>query len=115
MKLLKRGIKLLIISLMITAQTLLPITDIAAVVEKKEESSQRSEEIGSQPQEMMAGRPDRGGALEGEPKEFQEPEYVPGELIVKLKEGKALEDIKELNTKYEVASQDKVFKDIPTP
>lgn len=47
--------------------------------------------------------------------EPQEPEFVPGELIVKLKEGKTLEDIKELNAKYKVNSIGKVFKDTPSP
>ena len=43
----------------------------------------------------------------------QEPEYAPGELIVKLKDGKTLDDIKDLNDKYKVTKADKVFKESP--
>lgn len=39
-------------------------------------------------------------------------EYVPGELIVKLKEGKTLDDLKELNMKYGVLSTELVFKEV---
>lgn len=46
-------------------------------------------------------------------KESKVPEYALGELIVKLKEGKTLEDIQELNAKYNVTAIEKVFKDIP--
>ena len=50
------------------------------------------------------------------PEEEQDtPQYAPGELIVKLKEGSAIEDLQELNTTYNVASVDKVFKDISAP
>lgn len=43
------------------------------------------------------------------------PEYAQGELIVKLKEGKTLEDISELNSKYNVTSTEKVFKETSSP
>jgi len=43
------------------------------------------------------------------------PEYAQGELIVKLKSGKSLDDIKELNTKYNVTSTEKIFKEQPSP
>ncbi|MBI5286000.1 MAG: hypothetical protein HY878_00205, partial [Deltaproteobacteria bacterium] len=46
---------------------------------------------------------------------LQAPEYVPGQLIVKLKEGKVLEDIQELNAKYNVTSTERVFRDTPDP
>lgn len=39
-------------------------------------------------------------------------EYVPGEVIVKLKEGKTLDDLKGLNTKYGVLSAELVFKEM---
>ena len=45
----------------------------------------------------------------------QVPQYAPGELIVKLKEGKILEDIKELNTKYKVTLIEKVCKETSVP
>jgi DNA-binding transcriptional MerR regulator len=41
-------------------------------------------------------------------------EYAPGQLIVKLKDGATLEDIAELNQKYNVTSVEKVFKDTPS-
>ena len=43
------------------------------------------------------------------------PDYAPGELIVKLKEGKTTEDLGELNSKYNVTSIEKVFKDTVKP
>lgn len=54
---------------------------------------------------------------ESEQKELEqkELEYAPGQLIVKLNEGKTIEDIAELNAKYNVTSTEKVFKDIPKP
>lgn len=62
-------------------------------------------------------RPDIGQP--GLPGKITEPkakaEYMPGELIIKLKDGKTTEDIKELNTQYGVSSTDKVFKDAPNP
>lgn len=51
----------------------------------------------------------------GGPAKQEQPEYAPGQLIVKLKEGKALDDIADLNTKYNVISTEKVFKDISNP
>lgn len=42
-------------------------------------------------------------------------QYASGEIIVKLKEGKALEDIKELNAKYNIISAEKVFKETTDP
>ncbi|MDP1854175.1 MAG: S8 family serine peptidase [Candidatus Omnitrophota bacterium] len=45
----------------------------------------------------------------------QQPEYVPGQLIVKLKEGETLETLSELNVKYNVTTTDKVFQDTPNP
>lgn len=40
--------------------------------------------------------------------------YVPGEIIVKLRDGKSLEDIQMLNALYRVQSRD-IFADLPTP
>jgi thermitase len=42
-------------------------------------------------------------------------EYVPGELIVKLKEGKSLGDIQGLNKKYNVTTTEPAFKKMPMP
>ena len=42
-------------------------------------------------------------------------EYAPGQLIVKLKEGESLGVLQGLNAKYKVSSQEKAFKDIPSP
>ena len=39
----------------------------------------------------------------------EEPEYAPGELIVKMREGKGMDDVASLNAKYAVSSQDKLF------
>lgn len=41
--------------------------------------------------------------------------YVPGQLIVKLKESKTTTDLQELNSKYKVSSMEGVFKDAPNP
>ena len=41
------------------------------------------------------------------------PQYVPGELIVKIKEDKSLEDIQGLNAKYKIIAQERVFKGLP--
>ncbi len=40
------------------------------------------------------------------------PDYVPGELIVKLKEGKTMEDLLDLNAKFNVSSHGKVFESL---
>jgi len=42
-------------------------------------------------------------------------QYIPGQLIIKLKEGKTLEDIKDLNAKYNVTAQHRVFEGISSP
>ena len=43
------------------------------------------------------------------------PQYVPGQLLIKLKEGKTLEDIQELNQIYQVYSIEQVFPDLGSP
>ncbi len=43
--------------------------------------------------------------------ESKKVEYAPDEIIVKLKEGKNLDDIKELNEEYNVISSEKIFKE----
>jgi len=40
------------------------------------------------------------------------PEYIPGQIIVKLKKDKKIEDIKELNTRYYITSAEKIFSDL---
>jgi len=40
------------------------------------------------------------------------PEYIPGQIIVKLKEDNKIDDIKELNTRYYVISAEKLFLDL---
>lgn len=40
-------------------------------------------------------------------------DYASGQLIIKLKDGTTLEDIRELNGKYNVVSAEKVFKETP--
>jgi len=44
-----------------------------------------------------------------------EAKYAEGQLIVKLKEGYVLADLRELNDKYRVSTTEKVFKEIPAP
>ena len=46
-----------------------------------------------------------------EPEAGEMPRYMPGQVIVKLKEGKTLDDLKELNTRYGLVSSELVFKD----
>lgn len=41
--------------------------------------------------------------------------YVPGQLVVKFRDGKTPEDVKELNAKYHVVSWERVFEGIPSP
>ena len=41
--------------------------------------------------------------------------YAPGQLIVKLKEGKTTADLQELNSKYKVSSLERIFKDTSKP
>ena len=48
-------------------------------------------------------------------KKLDPKDYAPGQLIVKLKEGKTTADLQELNSKYKVSSVEKVFKDTPQP
>ena len=48
-------------------------------------------------------------------KKLDPKDYAPGQLIVKLKEGKTTADLQELNSKYKVSSAEKVFKDSPKP
>lgn len=43
------------------------------------------------------------------------PLYVPGEIVVRFKDGKTPEDARELNAKYRVVSWEKVFEGIPSP
>lgn len=47
--------------------------------------------------------------------EAEAPQYGPAQLIVKLKEGRTLEDIGELNEKYSVTQTEKIFKETQTP
>ncbi len=42
-------------------------------------------------------------------------EYAPGQLVIKLKQDKSLNDIQDLNLKYNVRTPEKVFKDTPSP
>lgn len=58
--------------------------------------------------EAMADEKDE--SVKGLFRENKGAEYAPDELIAKLKEGRSLEDIKELNEKYNVVSSEKVFK-----
>ncbi len=48
-------------------------------------------------------------------KKLDPQDYAPGQLIVKLKEGKTTADLQELNSKYKVSSVEKVFKDSVKP
>ncbi|MFH1198699.1 MAG: S8 family serine peptidase [Candidatus Omnitrophota bacterium] len=53
--------------------------------------------------------------LENEGLKDTGPKFMPGEVIVKLKEGATTSDIQELNNKYKITAQERVFKDIPNP
>ena len=43
------------------------------------------------------------------------PEFVPGQLIIKLREGKTLEDVADLNQKYGITASERVIPDTPSP
>ena len=46
------------------------------------------------------------------PKELN---YAPGQLVVKLKEGRSIDTLQELNAKYGIKSADKVFTEVKDP
>lgn len=57
-----------------------------------------------------------GGYLQAAHQNQQkDPEYAPGQLVIKLKQGRNLDDIQELNLNYNVRTSEKVFKDTPSP
>ncbi len=85
-------LKLAVIDLIIISFGLLAVNETSAVVDNKGES----------PEKSITQCP------------IAE-EYVPNELIVKLKEGKNLEDVKKLNDKYGVVLSEKVFKETKSP
>lgn len=81
------------------------IANSQAVVENEKEP--KSKTPAYQDKRLPDAPPEVGDDL-GKPKE---PEYAPRQIIVKLKEGKTLNDLKELNSKYNVTSTEKVFKE----
>src|SRR3989338_792640 len=93
MKTIKKPIKTKAIALILAALTLFIAAQASAMVEE-------------------AAPIYKEGVSQDAPKA---PEYAPGELIVKIREGRSLEDIKDLNKMYGVTSTEKVFKDLPTP
>jgi hypothetical protein len=98
-----KKLKLILISLLVLG---LVLPDYSALRASSQEEETAIEE------ESLAG----GASAQGIPeKKPQEAKYVPGQLIVKLKEGKTLGDIRDLNAKYNVTSSEKVFKDTPSP
>lgn len=59
---------------------------------------------------------DKGISIsENSPQKLTSPEFVSGQLVVKLKDGKTLEDIEDLNAKYKVVSVERIFKDSLSP
>lgn len=53
--------------------------------------------------------------LSGKTEEIKAPKYAANQLVIKLKEGRILEDIRELNEKYKVIQTEKIFKERQTP
>lgn len=51
----------------------------------------------------------------GRPLEAEAPEYASDQLIIKLKEGRTLDDIRELNERYDVIQTEKIFKEMQSP
>lgn len=97
--------KLFFISIIIVSLALVLTGPILAGIEEKDPANQDSR-----------AEVDKNGVVKftGEPKQKPTPEYAPGELIVKLKEGKTPDDIQELNAKYNVSSIGQVFKEVAT-
>lgn len=82
--------------------------DIGAVVEEEEQPGCKEEGIGEPAEVMLPGQ-------ELDKSQVKAAEYVAGELIVKLKEGRTLTDIEELNNKYAVSATEDVFPKITDP
>jgi beta propeller repeat protein len=102
-----KRVRLVFIGLVIIGVGLFSIPTQA--VEEKD-TTQEPEKISKSQNIRLLGSPS-GPTIPG--KESKEPEYVGGQLIVKLQEGKTLDDIQELNAKYGVTLTEKVFKDTP--
>lgn len=82
---------------------LLPVLNSQAMVNDSQEAVSQEAVVSSGLQQPIL------------PQQPKAPEFTPGELIVKLKEGKSLGDIQELNAQYNVTSSEEVFKDISSP
>jgi len=69
----------------------------------------------------LAAEDEEGEVSQAEAPELQssqqskEPEFVPGQLIVKLKEGKTLDDVRYLNEKHKIVMTEEVFRKSPSP
>ncbi len=50
-----------------------------------------------------------------QPQQSQTPAFAPGELIVKIKDGKTMDELSELNTKYDVTSTEGIFQSPGSP
>ncbi len=87
------------------------INNSQALVDK-DLAAEESVRIAEHQNNKLSNVPAEPGNLGEKPKS---PEYAQGELIVKLKEGKTLEDISKLNSKYNVTSTEKVFKETSSP
>lgn len=96
-------LRLILISLLILGLVLPGYSALKAISEEREaivEEEPAAEDVSIQ------------GVPQNKP---QKAEYVPGQLIVKLKEGKTLNDIQDLNNKYGVTSVEEIFKKTPDP
>ena len=99
-----------IIGLIIISLGLFFLPDLKAMAE---ENAKVVEESGSGLPESEKGKlSEMPGTPKTQPKT---PEYAPGELIVKLKDGSNSDMLKELNVKYNVTSCEKVYKETADP
>jgi subtilisin family serine protease len=102
-----KRIKLTLIVLVSIGLGLSAIPATQAVVD--ENTTKESEGISGYQDTRISGEP----VVLGE--EAKQPEYVKGELIVKLREGATLESLKELNEQYKVTSIEKIFQESSDP
>lgn len=106
MKKVNRRIKWLVITLIILSFGSMSIGEPAAVSDEETEEAFEEDISGEMSEELED--------VQSLTPEKNAPEYSPGELIVKLKEGTTIEALQELNAKYNVSSVEKVFKEAPS-
>lgn len=108
----KNLIKLGLLTLTIVTLVLLAIGDTRAVVKDDDKEATPKPVYEDISERLMPGEPTvQQDRLKG----IKAAEYALGELIVKLKDGKTLADIQELNAKYGVSVTNQVFQGVASP